>query len=260
MTGATHPYDGVVAGSGDVHVYWLRPCPVPGGEGLLDETERRRLEILVRPRDRQRYIAAHALMRLAVADFAGIAPEHQRFDRTCILCGGAHGKPRLRGIGPAAGLEPHTLPHINFSYAGSYILLALSPVAPVGIDIEHCRATDFGGFATVALTPQEAAELVAIDPAERCHAKATWWVRKEAALKATGHGLRVDTTAVRVTPPDQPPRIVDWTDPDVPCPVLTMADIPLPKAYAAALAVVGAHELRLEHHDASRLVGLRRAG
>jgi 4'-phosphopantetheinyl transferase len=144
-----------------------------------------------------------------------------------------------------------TPPWVSLSYTGNRVLVALCADAPVGVDVERWAATDFPGFSSVALTQPEARELLAFRSSERQVAKAIWWVRKEAALKATGHGLRVDTASVRVSPPDQPPRLLAWDDPEVPAPTLTMADIPTQGSYAAAVAVLAELELRVELRDAN---------
>lgn len=257
MSRATGVYGGYVADPIEVHLYRAQPCRLPGGELLLDSVERQRLSTLRRPQDRARYVTTHLLMRAAFFEHTGTPPSGQRFDRTCLICGGAHGKPVL--IRPK---HKSPAPHVNLSYAGEQVVLALTS-APVGIDIESHMATDFAGFSAVALTAQEAHELLEFEARDRLAAKAAWWTRKEAALKATGHGLRVDATSLRVTPPDRPPLLLEWHDPEIPRPLLTMSDIPVPGSYAGTVAVLGAHRLRIMlHDDAHELLPdiVRRAG
>lgn len=218
-----------------VEVYWAYPSSLEASVGLLDPVEQERLDTLYRPRDRHRYLSAHALMRLALADHTGIDPRRQRFTRTCRICGGPHGKPKL----VTAQSSPHAPPHVSLSYAGNRVLVALSLTAELGVDVERWAATAFPGFSALALTEEEARELLSFRPSDRTAAKTVWWVRKEAALKATGHGLRVDTSSLRVTPPDQPPRLLSWNDTEVPPPTLSMGDIQVGGQYAAAVAVLG---------------------
>ncbi|HYO86259.1 MAG TPA: 4'-phosphopantetheinyl transferase superfamily protein [Dermatophilaceae bacterium] len=231
-----------------VEVYWGYPSMLEQSIGLLDPLEQGRLDTLYRPRDRDRYLTAHALMRLVLADHTGIEPGQQRFTRTCRICGGPHGKPKLVPGGAWTGL---VVPHVSLSYAGNRVLVALSYAEELGVDVDRWAATAFPGFSALALTEAEAAELIAFRPQDRTAAKTVWWVRKEAALKATGHGLRVDTASLRVTPPDQPPRLLAWDDAEVPAPTLTMADLPVEGQYAAAVAVLGEHDLEVRMHDAN---------
>ena len=50
---------------------------------------------------------------------------------------------------------------------------------------------DFDGLADVALTPRERLALRRLPSEQRSSAALTWWVRKEAVLKATGDGMFV---------------------------------------------------------------------
>ncbi|WP_168581850.1 4'-phosphopantetheinyl transferase family protein [Gephyromycinifex aptenodytis] len=231
----------------EVQVYRATSGSLPGTEDLLDAVERDRLAVLRRPEDRVRYLTAHVLMRRVLAAHTGIPAREQRFERRCGFCGAEHGKPRLL---PAGSRQAQDLPHINVSHAGEQVLLAVS-TQPVGVDVEQYSATAFAGFPAAALTSDEAAELSEFAPSDRLAAKAAWWTRKEAALKATGHGLRVEATSLRVTPPDQPPHLVEWHDPDVTRPHLVMADVPVPGSYAGAVAVCDSDQLHFTLYTAT---------
>ncbi|WP_313024295.1 4'-phosphopantetheinyl transferase superfamily protein [Mobilicoccus sp.] len=238
----------------EVHVYSARPTFAPESVHLLDDDERTSLATLRRPRDHARYVSAHALLRYALAQHTGIPESAQRFHRRCVLCRGPHGKPRLLPPGVEPGedgtlaADPGT-PHVNLSHTDGRIVLALSPHHAVGVDVERWDATSFAGFASVALTSEEARELLEFDVSEREVARAVWWCRKEAVLKATGHGLRVDARHLRVSAPDRPAALLDWTDDDIPRPTVSMADLPVRGRYAAAVAVAGDVELRVHLHE-----------
>ena len=69
----------------------------------------------------------------------------------------------------------------------------------------------------------------------------TYWVRKEAILKATGEGLRREMTDVIVTPPTSPPSLLSIAgDQNPPC---SMAAINV-DGYAGAVAVLAPHRIR----------------
>lgn len=238
--------------AGDVvDVYRARTGAPAGAADVLDERERERHERLFRPQDRNRYLTGHVLLRLAVADRLGIPVRQQRFVRRCLVCGGPHGTPRL-----VVGDSPDPAPgvHLNVSYSGRFAVVAVSEAGPVGVDVEQWERTDFAGFSTAALTQAEASELLAFEVADRPWARAVWWARKEAALKATGHGLRVDATNVWITPPDRPARLLGWTDTEVAAPTLRLADVAFPPGYACAVAVLGSGDLGVRVHDADDLV------
>ena len=245
----------------EVHVYSTRPSFAPDAVHLLDEVEHETLSTLHRPRDRDRYVSAHALLRYALARHTDIPETRQRFHRRCVLCGGPHGKPRLlpEDVDPASVASEQGLdrdvgtPHVNLSHTGGRIMLALSTEAPVGVDVERWDGTSFAGFASVALTSAEARELLEFDVAEREVARAVWWCRKEAVLKATGHGLRVDARHLRVTAPDHAPALLDWTDVDVARPTVSMADLPVRGRYTAALALAREATLTVHVHEVATL-------
>ncbi|WP_125131419.1 chemotaxis protein CheY [Microbacterium sp. 10M-3C3] len=91
----------------------------------------------------------------------------------CSRCGGDHGRPVLRGGGPA----------LSIAYAGGYAVVAVAAEASaVGIDAEPERSDDLN-----------------LDRVLRAGAGLRDWVRVEAVLKADGRALRIDPGAVRIT-------------------------------------------------------------
>ncbi|WP_040162102.1 4'-phosphopantetheinyl transferase family protein [Mobilicoccus massiliensis] len=241
----------------EVHAYVSRAIPGDDFVHLLDDVERASLAVIRAPRDRDRYLSAHVLMRRVLAEHTGIAEDEQRFHRRCIICGGPHGKPRLvpPGVDPfdENAISALDTPQINLSYAGNRVMLALRQQGAIGVDIEAWAMTDFVGFPSVALTAEESRELLEFGVADRAAARTAWWCRKEAVLKATGHGLRVEAVNLRVTPPDTPPALLAWNDPTIPRPDVTMADVPVEGRYAAAVAVEGRVTLRVHLHDVDHL-------
>lgn len=121
--------------------------------GMLDATERSRLEDLERPADRGRSMVGAALLRVAVARNLGVAPEQVLVDRTCGECGRPHGAPRVVATGAA--------PWVSVSHSGLLVAVALSPRGPVGIDVQ--RAADLPAAGSVRD-----------------------WVRRESVSKALG--------------------------------------------------------------------------
>jgi 4'-phosphopantetheinyl transferase len=71
---------------------------------------------------------------------------------------------------------------------------AVSDEGPVGLDVESVRAVAAAPVAAVLLHPREAAR-----GGTGPRALAMTWVRKEALLKATGHGLRIPPSSLELT-------------------------------------------------------------
>lgn len=168
-------------------VWVLRGLPPPeDSDHLLTPDERRRRDGYRRPADARRHAAGVVLARLAVAGFARVPAGEVRFLRGCLRCGDPeHGKPR------AAGLPVHH----SVSHAGEVVAVAVTDVAPVGLDVEECVVppADADGLLAAVQAPHEPPVTGPEDLYRR-------WSRKEAVVKATGDGLSVPLTEVVLTP------------------------------------------------------------
>jgi 4'-phosphopantetheinyl transferase len=153
---------------------------------VLDDEERERIGRFRRAADAASFAAGRALVRLALAERVGAAPGELVFDTWCELHASPHGKPRL--VEPAAGFD------FSLSRAGPRLLLAVSPTA-VGVDVERRDRDVEAGVARIAFADDERTELEGAGP----DAFLACWTRKEAVLKALGHGLAVDPKSVSVT-------------------------------------------------------------
>lgn len=164
--------------------------------------------------------AAPELARRLVADVLDIPDVASvRLVRACHDCGSStHGprEPIVRGVPGLARL--------SMSRAEGLNLVACCLDRPVGIDVEQAEAAGFDGFAAVALHPDEEA----VGP----HAQTVTWVRKEAVLKAVGHGLQEDLRRLRLTAPDAAPAVVEG-------PQAALADLDVGPGFTAAIAVLG---------------------
>ena len=153
---------------------------------VLTDEERERIGLFRRPADAASFAAGRALVRLALAGLVGAAPGELVFDTWCELHASPHGKPRL--------VEPETELDFSLSRAGPRLLLAVA-AAPVGVDVEARGREVEAGVARIAFADDERTELEGAAP----DAFLACWTRKEAILKALGHGLAVDPKSVSVT-------------------------------------------------------------
>jgi 4'-phosphopantetheinyl transferase len=160
----------------ELHVVCFRlDHPVNGALSLLDEDERARAARFVFERDRRRFVAAHAWVRITLAGYLDLDPASLR------LATGPHGKPHLVGA-------PIDLRH-NLSHAGDRALLAVALGHEVGVDIECERAIDVPGLSQRFFAPSEAEAIRALPGAEQLQGFLRCWTRKEAFIKARGDGL-----------------------------------------------------------------------
>jgi 4'-phosphopantetheinyl transferase len=238
------------------------PLPVPAGvqvwftrlpAGELDDAVRDRLaagldaatlERLARfrqPADRDRGLAGHGLLRRLLGAVTGTPPAAVGLATWCASCGlDDHGKPYLPD--PAGG-EPAL--QFNLSHSGSVVAVALAaPGLDVGVDVESRERTVDWATLRRSVFADEEWELTSGRP-DPAAARTDLWSRKEAAAKATGHGLARSLRSVRVIGPPPPGTGHGWTgtsgDPAQDGDHVLGWDVAGPaglaEAYAAAVAV-----------------------
>jgi 4'-phosphopantetheinyl transferase len=214
----------------DVDVWWARPGDAY--RALLDPVEQGRREALRYEADRDRFTAAAALLRLVVADRTGLDPAAVPVRRDCPGCGRPHGRPVVDGYGL----------HLSVTHSGERVGVAVAG-APVGLDVEEIRPVRVAELARLALGPDERADDVA--------GFFRYWTRKESAIKATGDGLTVALTRVRVSRPGEPARLLGY--PDRAGLVATMRDLDAGTGYAAALTVLAPEPVEVSVRDGAWL-------
>jgi 4'-phosphopantetheinyl transferase len=149
---------------------------------VLDEGERARRQRFLREETRVRFTAAHAGLRFVLAEWIGARPADLRFGRgRCPNCGDSHGRPQLEGV---------TDLHFNLSHSRDVAYVAICDGASVGIDVEFMRSNlDDDRLSERFFAPSERSTLQSLPASKRMAAFYRLWVRKEAVLKGSGHGL-----------------------------------------------------------------------
>ena len=176
--------------------------------------------------DRDRYVAAHGLLRVLLANYLGTSPGR------VALIAASGGKPRVA--------RPESL-RFSLSHAATMALVAVSADREVGIDLEQIgEVDDLGRLAETCFSPAEVATLASLPKSQRLRAFYAGWTRKEAFLKATGDGLSRPLSSFAVSlPPDEPPRLLHVQgDPRAPERYWLVALEPA-AGYVGALAVDG---------------------
>ncbi|MEW2488372.1 4'-phosphopantetheinyl transferase superfamily protein [Streptomyces sp. NPDC048411] len=184
----------------------------------LHAEERRRALGFAQAMIRDRYVAAHTVLRLLLAARLGVAPRQVALTQEpCPVCGAPHGRPVVVG----------GTPHFSLAYSGDRCLLALADTA-VGVDMERIPAPGVVTGLVPDLHPREQAELAALPEDERPLAFARTWVREEAYLKGLGtgltRGLSTDYVGTGAAPAEGLPG---WT----------IADVTMDESRTAAIAI-----------------------
>ncbi|WP_107851613.1 4'-phosphopantetheinyl transferase family protein [Oceanimonas marisflavi] len=140
---------------------------------ILSEAERQRLERMTNPLQRQLFLLGRYLLRQRLGILLGKSPAALEIGLS------ARGKPGLAGSNW----------QFNLSHSSSLLALAISPEAPVGVDLES-RKLERNGIDRLArryLTAEEQ-HWLASSPQPGNDFQQLWTI-KEAVLKADGSGI-----------------------------------------------------------------------
>ena len=127
---ATPPVPPLAPNSVHVWAWDLDRPPLDSDWSLLSEEETARARRFVYPRDRDRYVCAHAAMHTLLSSYTSIDAGQNNFSTL------AYGKPQIECD---AGTQ-HI--HFNLTHSASLAALAVSRDYELGVDIEHVQPID----------------------------------------------------------------------------------------------------------------------
>ena len=176
----------------------LAPGAVHALAAVLSCTERERASRLHAERDRRRFIVARARLRELLAQRLGTRPE------SIDLVYGPRGKPALA----CNGL------HFNVSHSEDIAVYAFSRRGEVGVDVEAIRRfREADDIAARTFSRRENDAYAALEPRLKPLGFFNCWTRKEALVKAVGHGLSMPLDDIEVTlAPDEPAKLLRLGD------------------------------------------------
>lgn len=192
---------------------------------LLDREEKDRAERFYFEADRRKFIVAHGQTRHLLSQFTRRKPVDLKFSKA------GFGKPYLSDQSW----------YFNLSHSGDYGLLAVAGKNELGVDIErhHPQVNDLQ-IARRFFSEPEQAHLFALPPAEQKEAFFRVWARKEAVIKAIGHGLQIPLSCFDVEVHKNEPAGLHRLDyQDYEPGGWSMYELPVPAGYNGALVVHG---------------------
>ena len=222
----------IVLPADEVHVWRVELAQVAPAEQrwepILSADERTRAARFHFSRDRQRYTATRALLRMILAGYAESDPKELMFDYSKT------GKPSLNSA-------KNEKVEFNVSHSGEVALLAFTRGREVGVDVEQIRENfDHEAIARRFFSRQEQSQLAALQPAERCRGFFRCWTRKEAYIKAEGTGLSLPLQQFDVSLGAGEASLLLATRPDsAEAARWTLREVPAGDGYVAALCVQG---------------------
>jgi 4'-phosphopantetheinyl transferase len=198
---------------------------------LLSAEERARAQRFHRDVHRRRYVVAHGALRIILAGYLGATPDSLAFVT------GEHGKPALR---PEPGASPSGV-EFNLSHSDDLALVAVTRARPIGVDLERwSEGVEHLELAERFFSPEERGALRGLAHAPELVAAGFFaaWTRKEAYLKATGHGIArgLHHFDVTLAPGERARLLADRLDRDA-TERWSMTELAPAPGYSAALVV-----------------------
>lgn len=188
----------------------------------LDQVELERFAAYKRIVDNRRFLLGVTIVRRVLAARFSLPAASIRLDRTCPECGKPHGKVRADGV------------ELSVTHSGELVGVAFAD-RPVGLDVEKVDPElDVDAVARVAFAADDVRALSRRTGIDKVRAFTEQWTRMEAALKATGEGLRGDLRTI----PDG----------------IQVVQLDVGADHRAALAVVSAEPPVVHVRDASGLL------
>jgi 4'-phosphopantetheinyl transferase len=193
--------------------------------GLLSDDELGRANSFRFSRHHLAFVTARALLRLIIGAYCAREARDVRFVY------GAYKKPMLH-----PSHTPSRTLGFNMSHSADLLLLGVSPVANLGVDLEHSGSSKHvDTIVQEYLTQTELSHLAGRDKSSTTVTPLRYWVHKEAFLKAIGCGLTLSPKHVEVSFVG-PSSSVIATTVEGQRVVMFGEDIPSHRSYVSALA------------------------
>ena len=173
----------------EVHLWFADPHEIRdiallrAYEALLSEEELVRMRQFRFAEHRHVHLVSHALMRVVLSRYAGVAPGLWRFTTN------VYGRPE---IAAPEGVPPL---RFNLSHSADMVLFGVALDEDIGVDVENtARGAPPENFAQRFFARREYQDWLAVAPERRQERFFEYWTLMEAYLKARGQGLHVPTT------------------------------------------------------------------
>ena len=220
-----------------VHLWHANPqehgALLPHFDILLSPDEVQRRNRFRFESDRQDFAFARGMLRTVLAAYLDADPRELRFRYS------EHGKPALVSDVPAVSAAREKDLQFNLSHTKGAVLLGICRQRAIGVDVERVREDLVPrDIASRFFSPAEQWALFSLPEADQREAFFRCWTRKEAFLKARGHGLSfplagfdvsigADESEVRLTTRPDPSEAQNWQ----------ILPVSAPEGCAAAAAV-----------------------
>ena len=181
---------------------------------VLDKHELAQASRLKQPLLQHRYVEIHGRLRILLGQWLNESPEQIVISRT------EQGKPYL---------EHYPELSFNLSHAGNHVLFAIANQVQLGVDIEVIKQrVNIAGLVNKCFAKEEQGYWNQLPESHQTRAFYDFWTKKEAFVKATGHGISLGLNACVINPlhpstflsvPEACGRVTDWHSLSLDCDV-----------------------------------------
>ena len=134
----------------------------------------------------KRYVEIHGRLRILLAKTLNQPPETIRIKKA------EHGKPYLADYPELA---------FNLSHSADRVMVAIGWNCQLGVDIEICKQRiNLSGLVDKCFAEEELAYWTQLPESQKNEAFYRFWTRKEAFVKATGHGIALGLNQCVINP------------------------------------------------------------
>jgi len=166
----------VTAGDAHYQAYWR----------VLDEAEQMHAGKIKNALLHKRYVEVHGRLRNLLAKILNQSPEKIRIKKA------EHGKPYLADYPELA---------FNLSHTADRLMIAVGRDCQLGVDIEICKPrVNLSGLVNKCFAEEEIAYWTQLPETQKNQAFYRYWTRKEAFVKATGHGIALGLDQCVINP------------------------------------------------------------
>ncbi len=154
--------------------------------GVLDEVEQTHAGKIKNTLLHKRYVEVHGRLRNLLAPMLNQPPEKIRIKKA------GHGKPYLADYPELA---------FNLSHTADRLMIAVGRDCQLGVDIEICKPrVNLSGLVNKCFAEEEAFYWTQLPETQKNQAFYRFWTRKEAFVKATGHGIALGLSHCVINP------------------------------------------------------------